>query len=190
MRFCVSVGTAFSIFMLIGTVVAQEARYRDDGTCVVDWGDQVPTIDELKHSVGTEGPCALKTRGIQPSEPVCPPGGAVFRVQFDYNSAEIKGRRDIDILNRVGELYTDYPDCRLRIEGHADATGSYDYNQGLSERRAEAVAAYLGQIGIQSKRLKSVGKGESEPLSDRDPYAPENRRVEFLPGGEVQPSGQ
>ena len=64
------------------------------------------------------------------------------------------------------------------IEGHTDAVGSRVYNAALSDRRAQAVKAYLVQeMGVSSDRLKTVGKGSSEPVVPNNPYAAQNRRV-------------
>ena len=53
------------------------------------------------------------------------------------------------------------------IEGHTDSTGPEEYNQGLSERRANAIAAYLtDNKGVSANRLKTVGYGESRPVAD------------------------
>ncbi len=66
------------------------------------------------------------------------------------------------------------------IEGHADATGSEEYNQRLSERRAEAIKRYLVEThAIEPHRLITMGKGESAPLVREDPNHPANRRAQF-----------
>ncbi|MGA9917829.1 OmpA family protein [Paraburkholderia sp.] len=70
---------------------------------------------------------------------------------------------------------------RFRVEGHADPRGSPDVNMKLSEDRAAAVVQYLTEKdGIAPERLSSVGKGSSEPLNQRNPTAPENRRVTIV----------
>lgn len=70
---------------------------------------------------------------------------------------------------------------RFRVEGHADPRGSSDTNMKLSEDRAAAVVQYLTQKdGIAPERLSSVGKGSTEPLNQRNPTAPENRRVTIV----------
>ena len=66
---------------------------------------------------------------------------------------------------------------RLRIEGHTDASGSPRANQDLSQRRAQAVADYLVQAGIDRSRLDVAGYGSSKPLPGIAPQAAANRRV-------------
>ena len=67
------------------------------------------------------------------------------------------------------------------IVGHTDATGSDAYNQGLSERRARAAADYISRQGVAATRLRSLGRGETEPISTNDTAEgrSENRRVEI-----------
>ena len=80
----------------------------------------------------------------------------------------------------MAELMQQEPQVKLQVEGHTDALGSADYNQGLSERRAAAVASYLvHQRGIAAERLVVMGKGMAEPMT-QDPYDGKNRRVQFV----------
>jgi outer membrane protein OmpA-like peptidoglycan-associated protein len=65
----------------------------------------------------------------------------------------------------------------FEIDGHTDAVGAELYNQGLSERRAASVVAYLASQGLDPGALKAKGFGMSKPRGS-DPYSPENRRVE------------
>ncbi|TIP38908.1 MAG: OmpA family protein, partial [Mesorhizobium sp.] len=62
--------------------------------------------------------------------------------------------------------------------GHTDATGTDSYNQGLSQRRAQSVAAFLEANGVESARLEAIGLGKSHPRV-ANPYDPVNRRVEM-----------
>ena len=67
----------------------------------------------------------------------------------------------------------------VRIEGHADATGTEDINQPLSQKRAEAVRDYLVKNGAEPGMLKAVGMGSKALKVASDPAAAENRRVEI-----------
>ncbi len=73
------------------------------------------------------------------------------------------------------------PDVRVEISGHTDNVGTQEYNQVLSLERAQAVRYWLIQKGIASNRMKTVGKGENEPVASNDTIAgrAENRRIEF-----------
>ncbi|HET7230660.1 MAG TPA: OmpA family protein, partial [Longimicrobium sp.] len=80
------------------------------------------------------------------------------------------------------------PGVRIRIEGHADQRGSTEYNLALGQRRAEAVRAYLVNLGIDGSRLATTSYGKERPLvegDDEDAWA-RNRRAEFsVTGGQI-----
>ena len=69
-------------------------------------------------------------------------------------------------LDMIVGIMNEYPDANFTIAGHTDSQGSETYNQGLSERRANAVMSYLIEKGISSSRLTAVGYGESYPVAD------------------------
>jgi len=104
-----------------------------------------------------------------------------FLIHFGYDSAEILAESR-PYLDSVGAMLR-LPEAqgkKVKIVGHTDAKGSEQYNQALSERRAGAVRAYLtAEFGVASEQLEIVGEGEREPVSGSDPYAADNRRVEF-----------
>jgi outer membrane protein OmpA-like peptidoglycan-associated protein len=85
-------------------------------------------------------------------------------------------------LNKLVAFLDKYPDRSVAIQGYTDSVGSEDYNQGLSERRANSVKSYLVGQGIGSMRLSASGKGRSEPVADNDSAAgrQQNRRVEVV----------
>lgn len=86
-----------------------------------------------------------------------------------------------DVLNSVGKVLSEYNKTVVEVAGHTDSTGSDAYNQGLSERRANAVATYLRGHGVISERLITVGMGESRPIADNSTAEGRqaNRRVEI-----------
>jgi len=75
----------------------------------------------------------------------------------------------------------------VEIGGHTNSVGGEAYNQDLSQRRAEAVKAYLVANGVPADRLKTVGYGSAQPLPGTDPASPENRRVMLTMLGTKQP---
>jgi outer membrane protein OmpA-like peptidoglycan-associated protein len=86
------------------------------------------------------------------------------------------------VLNEVASTLQSYPSTLIDVYGHTDSTGSAEYNQALSERRANAVSAYLSARGVQPVRIATRGFGESQLLvsperSEADRQA--NRRVEI-----------
>jgi len=101
-------------------------------------------------------------------------------VSFDFARAEIKPSFR-PTLDKVGDVLKRYPNSIVHVVGHTDSVGSDAYNQRLSEQRAQAVVDYLASIGVARDRLRSEGRGETEP---RDTNATEagrqlNRRVEL-----------
>jgi outer membrane protein OmpA-like peptidoglycan-associated protein len=85
-------------------------------------------------------------------------------------------------LNKLVVFLNRYPDRTALIEGYTDSVGSEDYNQGLSERRADSVKSYLVGEGIGTTRLSASGKGERDPVASNDSAAgrQQNRRVEVI----------
>jgi len=97
------------------------------------------------------------------------------------------GRADLKVgatsnLDRLVTFLSQYPSRNIEIEGHTDSVGSDDYNQDLSQRRADSVRSYLMQQGINSQRIAASGKGEHQPVADNDSAGGRqlNRRVEII----------
>jgi OOP family OmpA-OmpF porin len=107
---------------------------------------------------------------------------AIYGVYFDTNSAEIKAESS-PTLSEIAKLLSDRPSLKLLVVGHTDNQGDYDYNMGLSGRRAEAVArALISQHGIDGSRLRSAGVGYLAPVASNDTAdgRKKNRRVELV----------
>lgn len=85
------------------------------------------------------------------------------------------------VLDTLGAYLYRHPELRIAITGHTDDQGSETYNLQLSRARAEAVLAYLAQLGIAPTRLTATGVGEQQPLvpNDTEPHRAQNRRVEI-----------
>ncbi len=85
-------------------------------------------------------------------------------------------------LNRLVAFLNQYPDRTVAIEGYTDSVGGEDYNQQLSERRADSVKSYLAGQGIGAVRLSASGRGDSDPVAGNDSAAgrQQNRRVEVI----------
>lgn len=101
-------------------------------------------------------------------------------VTFETNSASLDPKF-FSVLDSVATVMKEYKSTLVTVAGHTDSTGTTDYNQGLSERRASTVAMYLQSRGVATERLAAVGYGENEPVASNS--TPEgramNRRVEI-----------
>lgn len=102
-------------------------------------------------------------------------------IYFDYDRATFKTESYSD-LNKLEAMLRQNPRLKVEISGHTDNYGHWQYNRNLSQRRAEAVKDFLTKKGIDARRIKAVGYGESRPLASNDDEQEGrelNRRVEF-----------
>ena len=115
------------------------------------------------------------------AEPVVKKTVVLPGVNFGFDRADLAAAAK-EVLDRevVAELSAN-PNQKVRVEGHTDAVGNDAYNQSLSQRRADAVKAYLESKGIAGSRIDSTGLGESKPVADNETEEgrAENRRVEI-----------
>lgn len=100
-------------------------------------------------------------------------------ILFGFDSAEIQGDARSN-LTTLGSSLLEYANTEVLIVGHTDSTGSDEYNQGLSERRADSAASFLIGQGVRPGRIRAEGRGETEPVASNDTEAGQqlNRRVE------------
>jgi outer membrane protein OmpA-like peptidoglycan-associated protein len=107
-------------------------------------------------------------------------------VLFDFNKYTLKPEAR-ERLARVSGIVLAYPDLKLQIEGYTDAIGSNEYNQTLSEKRAEAVRDYLISSGVSMNNVAAQGMGKADPVADNSTAAGRklNRRVEMIVSGDV-----
>lgn len=95
---------------------------------------------------------------------------------FEYDSSALKPGAQAE-LKRVAEILNKYPQTMIEIGGHTDVRGSEKYNQELSEERAKSVEVALLQNNVAAQRMKTIGYGESRPISSDHAR---NRRVEIV----------
>jgi outer membrane protein OmpA-like peptidoglycan-associated protein len=101
-------------------------------------------------------------------------------ILFATDSTTLRSDLRADLQTIAGSLQR-YPDSSIIVTGHTDSTGSAEYNQRLSEGRADAVATVLIQSGVPSRRVVARGAGESRPVASNDSAVgrSQNRRVEI-----------
>jgi outer membrane protein OmpA-like peptidoglycan-associated protein len=139
----------------------------------------------IPENIDTSTPAATRGFGVRVGEGVANPpckslsNQVAVRVTFAHNSdqLDVSSRQILTEFARAMETPL-LGRCNFLVVGHTDASGEAEYNRKLSERRSTAVKRFLISSRIEAERLHAIGKGESEPISS-DPYAGENRRVQF-----------
>ena len=109
------------------------------------------------------------------------PSGILFDVDRDQVRPEA-----VSSLRTAADVLVKYPDTYVTVEGHTDSTGSHEYNQSLSERRALRVRDVLEQSGVPMVRLSVRGYGETDPIADN--ATPEGRQLNRRVQLEIRPN--
>jgi len=142
-----------------------------DGDSVLDKDDKCPNVAGLVNNAGCPNP----------SEEIMEKLNAVgAKVPFELNKA-VLGAKVKGLLDFVAEIMNEYSESKFIIEGHTDSSGPQEFNQKLSENRANSVKDYLVSTGISADRMSVVGLGENKPTNSNDTRKGRitNRRVEF-----------
>ena len=171
-------------------------EYDDDGDGVPNDRDRCPgtpagaTVDQYGCELDSDGDGVVDSMDKCPNTPQGTPVDATgcelaqdFRLEgvtFEFDSAKLTAD-SISKLDMAVEILKRNADDKIEIAGHTDSQGDEAYNQGLSERRAQAVADYLVANGANASNLTVKGYGESHPLADNGSEAGRavNRRVEL-----------
>ena len=138
-----------------------------DGDGVYDYLDKCPATPAGRAVDGKGCPIPIKEKvSIE------------LNVEFATNSPAVNSVYD-DQIQKVIEFLRMYPETTAIIEGHTDSSGSAKHNMNLSQKRAESIMLILVSKGVNPKRLKAVGYGESMPIADNSTKAgkQKNRRV-------------
>jgi outer membrane protein OmpA-like peptidoglycan-associated protein len=101
-------------------------------------------------------------------------------ITFALNSSDLNANF-FSALDGVSLVLKEYDKTVIEVAGHTDSSGSDQYNQALSERRAQAVSGYLSSHGVKTQRLIPIGAGEGHPVASNDTEQGRaaNRRVEL-----------
>lgn len=164
-------------------------HFLPDDTVVQSPGEQGPKDAEYA-TVGIGLKYDFREPPAPPAPPACPacvcPECPVSRkivlrnVYFDFDQASIRPDAVPALTEAADILKGEEGEFSLVLEGHTDSYGGEAYNQGLSERRAEAVRKWLTENGVPAERIRAVGFGESRPAADNKTPSGRalNRRVE------------
>jgi outer membrane protein OmpA-like peptidoglycan-associated protein len=143
-----------------------------------------PTEDEILKALQQKRftRCPQISAGCGADQEAFAKRGILVEVTFDYGSAVLRPQARAVLTALRDRLFHRRADEGvLFVAGHADAKGSDDYNQALSERRATAVKRFLMRhFNVRSRMLKAVGFGDTQPKNPGDPFAAENRRVQIV----------
>jgi OOP family OmpA-OmpF porin len=173
-------------------VDAQGCPFDSDGDGVIDYADKCPgtppgvPVDSSGCPPDSDGDGVPDYLDQCPSTPV---GATVNEVGcwslkatmlFDSNSSYLKKKAD-PLLDEVVTILKKNPQIKVEIQGYADNTGTAQYNQWLSERRAKRVMDYLVSKGINPERLQAKGYGSTRPVASNatEEGRAQNRRVEL-----------
>jgi len=142
-----------------------------DGDGVNDEDDKCP---KLKGTVANQGCPEIKVEDKKRVEV------AAKNILFVTGSARLQSK-SFKGLNDVAAIMKENPDMLLAIDGHTDNVGKDDFNQTLSENRANSVKTYLVSKGVEESRITATGYGESKPIADNKTAAgrQKNRRSEL-----------
>ncbi|MES1945863.1 outer membrane protein A precursor [Salinisphaera sp. C84B14] len=107
--------------------------------------------------------------------------GVASDASFAVDSATLSGNAQ-STFNKIAETLKNYDKTAIHVVGHTDSTGSDEYNMKLSQQRAQAVAQFLTSRGVDSQRVLTWGRGETQPIATNDTEAgrAENRRVDIV----------
>lgn len=185
------VGRVLSVLLLAaGLFLAGgcgEIRYSDSSHKYRLGQDDGATAKYIeRQGSSTTTPATAQPRPMPVAEPQAPPPPPpplvleTDNILFDFDRATIRSEFLAE-LDEWAKYFMVNPAARAQVIGHTDSTGPEDYNQKLSERRAQAVADYLLGKGIDPTRITTVGFGESQPVAPNtsDENRQKNRRVEL-----------
>jgi OmpA-OmpF porin, OOP family len=124
--------------------------------------------------------CPGTARGTPVDSNGCPEIPNLTGVHFNHDKSEITSMGQ-SILDRAVSVLENNPHVGIKVVGHTDSQGADEYNQALSERRAESVQRYLAERGIDNSRMNTLGRGESTPVASNETKdgRAQNRRVDI-----------
>jgi outer membrane protein OmpA-like peptidoglycan-associated protein len=190
-------GIAYYPVELLGAqrAIANAQKTGKDMQCPAEFNEAKNLKDkafEVYWSCRTKDAIAMAKEATQKANALCPaplpkPAPQVIdkmslTLHFDFDKAIIKDR-DKPELDRGINFIRKYPESAVRLEGNTDGKGTEEYNQRLSEKRADAVKQYILKKHVMDEsRITAVGYGKSNPVASNDTEEgrAKNRRVDIL----------
>ena len=150
----------------------------NDGDGILDVVDACPNAPETINGIDDEDGCPdMVYERIEITEEEI-----VLREKIHFETGRATIQIDSNaILDEVVAALQEHPEIRIRIEGHTDSRGSLEYNQRLSQARADSVMEYLTGHGVDASRMMAVGYGPTQPIATNNTERglAKNRRVEI-----------
>jgi OmpA-OmpF porin, OOP family len=158
------------------SVDSRGCPFDEDEDGVPDYKDQCPGTP-IGVEVDKWG-CPIKSETVDTPKPYLATFVLTGGVIFDVGQSTLLSGAKTEI-DKIISVMKEYPETRWRVEGHTDSTGSYSVNKKLSLKRANAVASYIIENGIDESRIETIGAGPDKPISDNSTATGRamNRRV-------------
>jgi OmpA-OmpF porin, OOP family len=171
-----------------GTLVVSDREVKLSGDALYE-----AAADQIRAGLGKDFPPGWQFKAEISVKPAAAPVDATVcqqlfsellgkaRIRFESGKADIVAD-SAGLLDRLIETALRCPTANIEIAGHTDTDGDEAANQGLSERRAQAVADYLIKAGLPANRFSAVGYGSTQPIAanDTDQGKAQNRRIDFV----------
>jgi len=190
-----SIALSMFLAMSFSSAVSAHGKYLTDrdGNPVRDGFGECISIGELAHSHDGDATNCVKAKKkvvAKPKPKPAPPAPKPIvhekvtlgaSALFDTNKDQLRPEGIAELDTLAFKLKSYFALDSIAITGHTDSRGSESYNQGLSERRAAAVKAYLVSKGIKGSAISNAGAGEGSPAASNDTAEgrQQNRRVEI-----------
>ena len=160
------------------------------GNIVVDGYNECVSINKLKHRPNMKSSDCVAKPTAKPAPKPAPKPKPIVRENitlgahalFSHDKSSLRPAGIAELDDVAAKLKSYYSLDSINVTGHTDSQGAADYNQGLSERRAAEVKAYLVSKGIPAGKISTSGAGESSPVASNDtPQGrQQNRRVDIM----------
>ncbi|HUO28206.1 MAG TPA: peptidoglycan-associated lipoprotein Pal [Bryobacteraceae bacterium] len=177
------------------------------GSVQVSGSHRVFPSDSTTYTLTANGPGGTQSASVTvtviapaapppPSETATPPrsltemvSSTVRDVYFDYDSNSIRGDATTTLTQDAAalkEIFSDFPNATISIEGHCDERGSAEYNLALGDRRAASTKEFLVRLGVPASKLTVISYGKERPqcTEHNEECWQRNRRAHFTTGGE------
>ncbi len=136
------------------------------------------TFEKVQSASIEAPPAEVKNSSAPKPIPQLPKETIILRFQYDTNNLTPEGLKELEDFSKI---LSQYPEARIKITGHTDTLGSSQYNQKLSEFRANIIKSFLMGKGIKEDQMRIEGKGGWDPIESNDTMwgRQKNRRVEI-----------